>query len=257
MRNPPITKMESMTSNNLRKSAQSVDFQISYGTQSISYQVLHTARKTMEIAVHPDGRVVVKAPPGTALDAIKHRVHKRARWIARQLAWFQQFQPRTPPRRYVGGETHLYLGRQYRLKLLQGEKEGVKLTRGYFFVSCRNKPAPEKVQQLLEQWYLGKAREKYSEILAARLPEIKHLGCKEPKLQIRHMKTRWGSLSPGGVLTLNRNLIRAPRECIDYVVTHELCHLQYKNHSTAFYQLLERLLPDWEKRKHRLECLLV
>ncbi len=233
------------------------DFHIRYGHQDISCHVLYKARKTMEIAVHPDGQVVITAPLDAELDAIRDRVHKRARWITRQIAYFQQFQPRTPPRRYVGGETHLYLGRRYRLKLLQGEMEGVKLRRGYFFVSCRNKAEPEKVQQLLEDWYLNKAKEKYSEILLSRLPEFRRVGCMEPTLYIRHMKTRWGSLSRRGVLTLNRDLIRAPRECIEYVITHELCHLKYKNHSAAFYQLLEQLLPDWEKRKHRLECLLV
>lgn len=245
------------TNDNLRKSAQSADFHIQYGGQKISGRVIHANRKTMEIAVHPDGQVVITAPSGAGLEAIQQRVKKRARWIIRQMAYFQQFQPRTPPRRYVGGETHLYLGRQYRLKLSRGEHDEVKLMRGYFFVSCRNTPESLKVQQLLEKWYLDKARKKYSEILESWLPEFRRLGCEEPRLHIRRMKTRWGSLSPAGVLTLNRDLIRAPRECIEYVVTHELCHLKHKDHSVAFYQLLEQLQPDWEKRKHRLECMLV
>jgi len=249
--------MKNPTNNNPRKSAQSADFHISYGKQRIAYRVLYSERQTLEIAVYPDAQVVVKAPTGTGPDAIQLRVRKRGHWIVRQMAYFQQFQPRTPPRRYVGGETHLYLGRQYRLKLLPGDKNQVQLMRGYFFVTCRNKPDPGKVQQLLEKWYLARAREKYSEILASGLPDFRSFGCIEPRLRIRHMKTRWGSLSPNGLLTLNRDLIRAPRECIEYVVTHELCHLQFKDHSPAFYRLLEELLPDWEKRKHRLECLLV
>ena len=236
---------------------QASDFHVRYGGQDISCHVLYKARKTMEIAVHPDGQIVITAPLDAELDAIRHRVYKRARWITRQIAYFQQFQPRTPPRRYVGGETHLYLGRQYRLKLLRGGQEEVKLVRGYFCVTCRNRPEPQKVQQLLENWYLDKARSKYSEILTSLLPAFSHLGYMAPTLQIRQMKTRWGSLSPGGVLTLNRNLIRTPRECIEYVVAHELCHLKYKDHSADFYQLLERFLPDWEKRKHRLECMLI
>ncbi len=210
----------------------------------------------MEIAVHPDGQVIITAPPDAGLEAIQQRVKKRARWITRQMAYFQQFQPRTPPRRYVGGETHLYLGRQYRLKLSHGKEDAVKLIRGYFVVSCQTSESDD-VRQLLEKWYLHKAREKYSEILESCLPEFRRFGCMEPRLHIRRMKTRWGSLSPAGVLTLNRELIRAPRECIEYVVVHELCHLKFKNHSVGFYQLLEQILPDWEKRKHRLECMLV
>ncbi len=246
--------MKKPTSNNLRQSVQSVDFL--YGGQAISCQVLYANRKTMEIAVHPDGQVVITAPLDVNLNTIKDRVRKRARWINHQIVYFQQFQPRTPPRRYIGGETHLYLGRQYRLKLLQGEREGVKLVRGYFYVTCRNRPEPQKVKQLLEYWYRAKARSKYTEVLESLLPAFHRLNCKTPVLQIRQMKTRWGSLSPSGALTLNRDLIRAPRECIEYVVTHELCHLKYKDHSAAFYKLLEQLLPDWEKRKHRLECML-
>jgi predicted metal-dependent hydrolase len=77
------------------------------------------------------------------------------------------------------------------------------------------------------------------------------------RLQIRDMKTRWGSLSKGGILTLNIKLIAAPKECIEYVVVHELCHLKYPNHDKKFYRLLETRLPDWEKRKQKLENLQV
>jgi predicted metal-dependent hydrolase len=242
---------------NLRTSAQSADFHMVYGNQTITYRVLYAARRTMEIAVHPDGQVVIKAPADVKPEAIRHRVHKRARWITRQIAYFQQFQPRTPPRRYVGGETHLYLGRQYRLKLSKGGSDGVKLARGYFIVSYRDEASPATVRQLLDRWYLVKARAKFSELLELRLPEFQRMGYDKPTLHIRRMKTRWGSLSPNGVLALNRDLIRAPRDCIDYVITHELCHLKYSNHSPEFYRLLERFLPDWERRKARLELGLV
>jgi predicted metal-dependent hydrolase len=249
--------MKNTTNNNLRKCAQSADFHILYSGQEISCQVLYTDRKTMEVAVHPNGQVIITAPTDAGLDAIRHRVCKRARWICRQLAYFQQFQPRTPPRRYVGGETHLYLGRQYRLKLCKGKSDDIKLTRSHFIVTCRDEASPAKVRQLLDRWYLVKARAKFSEFLELRLPEFQRMGYDRPSLHIRSMKTRWGSLSPNGVLTLNRDLIRAPRECIDYVITHELCHLKYSNHSAEFYRLLERILPDWERRKARLELGLV
>jgi hypothetical protein len=72
-------------------------------------------------------------------------------------------------------------------------------------------------------------------------------------LQIKRLKKRWGSLSAKGTLTLNTDLIRAPKECIDYVVTHELCHLVNKDHNAQFYGLLGKIMPDWEKRKHKLE----
>jgi len=230
---------------------------IVYGQQEISFEIVPARRTTMEIAVHPDGRVIVKSPPGLSPNEIRQRVLNRVRWISRQIAWFQQFQPRTPPRKYVGGETHLYLGRQYRLKLIRGGRNQVKLDRGRLLVLCKGEASPEKVRRLLDGWYLEKARKQFAESLDLCFPPFQRMGCKKPPLRIRRMKTRWGSLSHSGVMTLNRELIRAPRKCIDYVVTHELCHLKHKNHSPEFFRLLEQTMPDWETRKHRLELAMI
>lgn len=230
---------------------------IAYGGKEIAFHVQVSDRKTMEIAVHPDSRVVVKAPKDISAGDIRRRVYRRARWITKQTGYFQQFQPRTPRRRYVSGETHLYLGRQYRLKVSAGECAGVKLARGFIFITCRGKPNPDKVRLLLDEWYLERARIKYRESLNRCFQDFQRKGYVQPTIHIRRMKTRWGSLSSKGTLTLNRDLIRAPRDCVDYVVVHELCHLKYKDHSSAFYRLLERVLPDWERRKHRLELALI
>ncbi|MCG9967344.1 M48 family metallopeptidase [Pelotomaculum terephthalicicum JT] len=230
---------------------------LTYGKENISYRVFYVGRKTLEIAVHPDGSVVIKAPLGSEYEEVRKIVAKRARWIKRQLDYFAQFNPRTPQRQYIGGETHLYLGRQYRLKIVTGDKDEIKLTRGYFRVTVKENPAYEKVEKLLEDWYLEKAAEKFGESFERCWPHFgKHLLAK-PRMRIRRMKKRWGSLSKSGTLTLNADLIRAPKECIDYVVTHELCHLRYHDHSPAFFQLLEKIMPDWEKRKHKMELALV
>lgn len=230
---------------------------VQYGKQWIEFELIRCQRRTLEIAVLPDSSVVVKAPSTTALDDIHRRVKRRARWIVRQIDWFKQFSPVTPPRRYVGGETHLYLGRQYRLKLLQGESEQVKLIRGYFEVSSNVMPAPATVKALLDEWYRARANQKYQERLALCWPAFARLKLQKPSLTIRRMKTRWGSLSKTGILTLNLSLVRVPLACVDYVITHELCHLVHHDHSARFYQLLEKMMPDWQKRKHRLELALV
>ncbi|MBU4485696.1 MAG: M48 family metallopeptidase, partial [Candidatus Delongbacteria bacterium] len=83
------------------------------------------------------------------------------------------------------------------------------------------------------------------------------IGKEIPKIVVKKMKTRWGSLSQSGILTINIELIKAPKECIDYVITHELCHLKYKDHSPKFYKLLESILPEWKKLKHKLELSLM
>ncbi|AGL02593.1 M48 family metallopeptidase [Desulfoscipio gibsoniae] len=231
--------------------------EIAYGSILIEFQVIHMVRKSLEIAVHPDSTVVIKAPAGIRFEEIKMRVCKRAGWIKRQLDYFRQFEPKTPPRQYVGGETHLYLGKQYRLKIISGERDGVKLVRGYFLIQVKDNASSDKVKSLLEAWYADKATGRFRESFERCWPSFEKLSLTKPRLQIRCMKKRWGSLSKNGTLTLNADLIRAPKECIDYVVAHELCHLKYHDHSPAFYGLLDRVMPDWKKRKHKLELALV
>jgi hypothetical protein len=230
---------------------------VAYGLEEIAFRILYVERKTLEIAVYPDSAVIVKAPLGTIFAEVEKRLLKRAGWIKRQLDYFRQFDPRTPARRYVGGETHLYLGRQYRLKVDTAETEGVKLVGRYFQVGVRANAPAERVRSLLLDWYADKAKCRFQESFDRCWPPFEKLPLARPRLQVRRMQKRWGSLSKNGLLTLNTDLVRAPRECIDYVITHELCHLQYHDHGPNFYRLLEKVMPDWEKRKHKLELTLV
>ena len=230
---------------------------ITYGKETISFSVLYSARKTLGIEVYPDSNVVVKAPLGTDPAEVQKRVFKRVRWILRQQYYFRQFDPRTPARQFVGGETHLYLGRQFRLAISTGDQDSVKLTRGYFSVEVKSTVSSEKVKRLLDGWLAEKAAIKFAESFGHCWPYFEKLGLTRPRLKIRRMQKRWGSLSRGGQLTLNTELISAPRECIDYVISHELCHLQCHDHSSEFYRILEKVMPDWEKRKHKLELALV
>jgi predicted metal-dependent hydrolase len=230
---------------------------VAYAQETITFNVFYADRRTLEIAVHPDSMVMIKAPFGTDFAEVQKRVVRRAGWIKRQLDYFRQFEPRTPERRYVGGETHLYLGKQYRLKISSGDLDSVKLVRGHFHIVAKGTATPDKVKSLLEDWYADKAGERFKESYDRNWPCFEKLFSAKPRLQVRRMRKRWGSLSKGGVLTLNTDLIRAPRECIDYVIIHELCHLKYHDHSSKYYRLLEKMMPDWEKRKHKLELALV
>lgn len=230
---------------------------VTYGKENISFNVLRGARKTLAIEVYPDSSVVVKSPTETGLDEIQKIVSKRARWILKQQGYFRQFDPRTPGRQFVGGETHLYLGKQFRLKISEGVRDSVKLSRGYFLVETKNSASPDRIRVLLNAWYVEKATATFYSSFARCWPYFEQRGLTKPRIRTRQMRTRWGSLSRGGQLTLNTDLIRAPKECIDYVITHELCHLQCHDHSSEFYRLLEKVMPDWEKRKHKLELALV
>jgi predicted metal-dependent hydrolase len=235
---------------------------IAYGKESIDFSLSHVDRETLEIAVHPDQTVVVKAPLGTDDEAIRARVARRAGWIVKQRDFFRQFEPRTPARQYVGGETHLYLGRHYRLMIGRGNRDAVKLTRGFFEIETGEDISPEKVKCLLEKWYRDRAAVRFREGIDrcwTHFLKSRGTACRaptKPRIQIKSMRKRWGSLSANGMLTLNIDLIRAPKECIDYVITHELGHLRYKNHGPEFYRFLDKVMPDWGKRKHRLEITL-
>jgi predicted metal-dependent hydrolase len=191
-----------------------------YGKEQIQFSVLYSARKTLGIEVYPDGKVLVKAPVGTDPAEIQKRVYKRVRWILRQQHYFQQFDPRTPGRQFVGGETHLYLGRQFRLKIIKGSQDSVKLIRGYFRVELKNPPSSDRVKYLLDRWYVEKAAIRFKENFDRCWPNFEKLNLTKPRFQIRCMRKRWGSLSRSGILTLNTDLIRAPVACIEYVITH-------------------------------------
>lgn len=227
-----------------------------YGGGEIPFQLAFSKRKSLEISVYPDKSVFVKAPEGIDRNAIEAKVKKRARWIKRQIRYFEQFDPRTPSRQYVSGESHLYLGKQYRLKIELGTDNNVALKAGFFLVtSTRGKP--DHVESLLSDWYREKADFHLSKVFSACWKKFKLPDSDKPTVKIMQLKKRWGSLSKSGTLTLNRDLVKVPKECIEYVIIHELCHLEHHHHGPEFYRSLELFLTDWEKRKHKLEMALV
>ena len=228
---------------------------INYGKSVIDYDLLIMDRKSLQITVYPDKRIIVKAPANAPVDAIKKYIEKRVRWIKKQLIYFSQFEPRTPPRRYVGGESHLYLGRKYRLKILIADRDQVLLKSGYFYIRCVRQD-PTYVCKLMEAWYRRRAFVYFTNLVNDCWNDFNKIGYAKPNLKIRQLKTRWGSLSTRGQLTLNLDLIKAPKECIEYVIMHELCHLEHHNHGNEFYKLLARVMPDWLDRKHKLEMVL-
>ena len=227
---------------------------VRYGEHQIDFAIVRRDRTTLEIAVEPDVSVVVAAPRDAQLAAIEEKVRKRAAWILRQQRYFIQFLPRTPDRQYVAGETHLYLGRQYRLKIVPHVQATVKLIRGFIVVQTHRPERPEVTRELVEAWYRGKAQNKFAERLEVNLLRFPAPEEFRPKgLIVRQLQQRWGSMSPSSRLMLNRRLIEASVDSIDYVITHELCHVAEPHHGAAFFDLLDKVMPDWERRKQRLE----
>lgn len=230
---------------------------IRYGEHTIDFSITRRDRTTLEIAVEPDASVMVAAPLDATIEVIKAKVHKRAAWIRRQQNFFIQYMPRTPERRFVAGETHLYLGRQYRLKLVAHTQERVKLIRGFITVQTHRPGRPNVTRDLVETWYREKAHLKFRERIEVNLQRFSNPDAFRPEgLIVRHLRQRWGSMSPSHRLLLNHRLIEAPVDAIDYVITHELCHIAEPHHGAKFFALMDRVMPDWPKRKGRLERLM-
>jgi predicted metal-dependent hydrolase len=227
---------------------------IEYGQHTIEYTVVRRERATLEIAVEPDLSVVVAAPIDASQEAIVQKIKKRAAWVRKQQRYFDQYMPRTPERLFFPGETHLYLGRQYRLKVELNLQQDVKLKRGFIVVHSHKPKRSEVTKELVEGWYRERAHVKFTERLEINQDRFPNPVDFIPKgLIIRDLRQRWGSMSPASRLVLNLRLIQAPVDAIDYVITHELCHIEVPHHDREFFDLLSRVMPDWQKRKGRLE----
>ena len=227
---------------------------IDYGTSEIAFNVQYSNRKTLTIAVFPNGSVTVKAPDDTSIEVIKNKVHKRASWIIKQQQYFKSFGERTPERKFISGESHLYLGRQYLLRVTIGKPDCIKYKGRYFEIVCSSK---SKAKDLMNDWYRIHAKIKFAEIAEPIIQRFQRYNVKPTAIYIQEMNNRWGSCTNSRKIILNTELIKAARPCIEYVITHELCHLIHRNHTKAFYELLSVEMPDWERWKNKLEQTLI
>ena len=193
---------------------------IEYGSVVMEYAVEYRVRKTLGICVHPDGSVEVKAPMEAPLEQIRKHVHRRAPWIYRQQRYFSSFGIHTPERKYVSGESHLYLGRQYMLRVVDSERNEVHYKGNILEVECRHR---KDVRALLLAWYRKRAEIKFKEYADPLISRFSRYQVKPSGLKLKEMETRWGSCTATGQILLNPRLVCAPRICIEYVIIHELC----------------------------------
>lgn len=226
---------------------------LQFGSRTINFCLEYSDRKSLGITVTPEMEVLVEAPAGTSMEKVKEKIRKKAPWIIKQQSFFLSFQPKTPERKYIGGETHLYLGRQYRLQIQIGKEESVKLKGKFIEATVREK---SRAKGLLNNWYLLHARAKFHAIAAPLIDKFRKYKVEPNAIVLRDMPTRWGSCTPKGKIILNPELIKAPKGCIEYVIIHELCHLVHHDHTQKFIDLQTKEMKDWEKWKMKLEKLL-
>ena len=240
----------------LTTDVQAGNHAVQYGDQIIRFGVRVQPQRTVQrIAIHvePDGRVLVDAPAGASQAAVVAAVKKRSRWISEHVDAARARLSHALPREHVSGEALLYLGRRYRLKVLvvAGTKTEARM-RGAFIEATVPDRLPAMVKTALAGWYRQRAREVLAQRLLAVAAPLRWVH-ELPPVRLQFMTVQWGSCSPAGRITLNPLLVKAPRECVDYVLLHELCHLLHHNHSQKFYRTLDRQLPRWRMIKDRLD----
>ena len=229
--------------------------EIEVGGHRITFLLKRSSRKTLGISVMPDGQVVVTAPIVADLEDIGLKVRKRAAWILNKQAESASRPLGLGSRRYLPGESHLFLGQHYRLRV-DPDQLGTKRNGDRIIVGGVGPDEPSRIRNRLNRWYSREARHVFSSRLDECLPLFGDEIPRRPKLQIKPLEKRWGSyVSRSGTLILNRRLVEASIPQIDYVIVHELCHVIIPNHSVAFERSLSQRIPDWKDRKRALEAL--
>lgn len=227
---------------------------IEYGKEVIEFELLQEDRKTLSIEVLPTTRIKVKAPENKNKQDIIKKVQNKAKWITKQKQYFVDNYKKTDEKKYVSGESFRYLGKQYRLKVIKSDTDSVKLKNGYLTVEY-NLKTPEK---LITKWYKDKAISTYEKELDKCFQQFITYNIVKPSLKIRKLTKRWGSYNKNSnTITMNIETIKANKDCIDYVIYHELCHSLHFSHNKEFYNLLESKCKDWNQLKYKLETLIL
>lgn len=227
---------------------------VRYKKSDITYSLVRKPVMNINIRVHADGSVMVSASPRVPVWILDDFVLKKADWI---LKCFEKYQARDVPSHmeYVSGEKIRILGREYTLNVVQAPaRERVCIEGDKIYLLVKNPGDPIKRKRVYEKWFDAQCSKMLRSIVDECLPLFAGYRIPNPELRIRKMKTRWGSCSPAKkAVTMNKLVFAAPRECVEYVVVHELAHFVQANHSKAFYNVVRSIMPDYKERKKLLE----
>jgi predicted metal-dependent hydrolase len=221
---------------------------IQYGTQTIEFTVTYSKRKTIEIGVEPPDVVSIVAPEEIVDDVLIKHVKSKAKWIVQKLYEIKEIQSQHIDREFVNGEAFMYLGRNYTLLIVDDDsikKPVAKLFQGKFVI---NTPTREqvKLKASMEEWYRLKTLEKVHE----RIAHFQRYFDVEPTdVRVKEQKKRWASCTLKRELLFNWRCTMAPSWVLDYIVVHEMSHMLIRDHSAEFWALVERVMPDYEKRR--------
>ena len=234
------------------KSSPSKKKQFRFGSFVFQYELIQQERKTLSLTITPQLKIIVKAPYSADSERIEQFLKRKWRWLQKQINFFSKFQMKSYAKEYVSGESIYYLGRQFKLVVKVADIDAVTLQKKIFLVyTSKSRTNTEHVKNLISTWYDRKVQEVFSE----RFEMIRtKFGYKhEIKLTYQDIKNKWGIFHNKNSVVLNPRLIYVSRACIDYVITHELNHIKYRNHDKKFFESLDKIVPKWKKIKDKLE----
>lgn len=213
--------------------------------RDIRYTLKRSKRKTASIYVERDGQVTLIAPEDLSDEQVEKVLEGKRRWVYKNLAEWHDLNAARVERQFVNGEGFQYLGRSYRLKLVPKQEEPLLLKDGYFCLRADLRPAA-KATAAFRDFYRDKGQVRINE----RVTFFRARMDVEPKsIKILDLKHRWASWTPGGNLNFHWKCMMAPLTILDYIVAHELVHLIHPNHTAAFWNELDKVMPDYQERK--------
>jgi len=215
--------------------------------KDIKYNLVKRKRKTISIYVERDGDVQVIVPERMSIEEVENAIELKRTWIYSKLTEWEYFNDPKVEREFVNGESFMYLGRNYRLEIVDNQDTSLKLYHGSF--SLRKKDV-KKANDVFKQFYKEKGFPKIQE----RVEHYKKIMDVEPKqIRIIDLSNRWGSCTDDGGINFHWKTLMAPMKIIDYIVVHELAHLIYKNHSPEFWSVVDKIMPDYKEREMWLD----
>jgi len=220
--------------------------------KEIDYRVIRSTRSTADIVVERDGRVVVRAPAHLPDERVEDIVEAKRYWIYKTLAEWRDLNATRLLREYRNGEGFLYLGRSYRLLLVAEQTEPVLLKGGRF---CLRRDFVDQgdissAQAAFRDYYIARGMERLTERVRYYAPKV---GFNPAGIDVRELGHRWASCSPNGKLAFHWKCMMAPQTIIDYIVVHELCHFHYLDHTAAFWNEVDKVMPAYRERKEWLK----
>jgi predicted metal-dependent hydrolase len=219
--------------------------------EPINYEIIRSSRKTADIVIEPDGRVLVRAPDSIPDERIEDIIEAKRLWIYKNLAEWRDLNATRVLREYRNGEGFLYLGRSYRLLLVADQSEPLLLKGGRFrlrrdLVDRGEVPAAKKA---FRDYFISRGVERISQRVCYFAPKV---GVVPGGIAVRELGHRWASCSPTGNLAFHWKCMMAPARVIDYIVVHELCHYHHLDHSDAFWNEVDKVMPNFAERKEWL-----